>query len=157
MLTNTRTELVLDRNQSLKFSKTRLKIKEPVKMTSVLVVTEDAYEKNSDQGKFIIINFENAIHYLTSIHSYTIDKPEMILVSSNLGEKFGKHLPELKAFCHSNAVPLVLYSPGFSKLSRNIAIKFGFDEYYFGDFTKVFLKKIRFYKKLKVYRCKGTS
>jgi lipopolysaccharide/colanic/teichoic acid biosynthesis glycosyltransferase len=129
--------------------KIRLKLKKARKLFSILFIVEDESRVvHSIRGKFTCVSFERAGSYLNN------NQPDIILVSTDLGHEFGKYMSELKEYGRSKAVPLVLYSPAFSKLGQNIAIRFGFDEYYFGVFSEVFFRKIRFYKKLKSYKCK---
>lgn len=80
--------------------------------------------------------------------------PDLILVSSNLANEFGKHLNDLRSFANKNFIPLLLYSPGFEKIAQNLALSYHFDDYYFGNLSKDFFKRISFYKKLKRYKVK---
>lgn len=117
----------------------------------ILFVDESRVPPVTVQGNVVYTTLADAPLLLTRT------QPDLILVSAELGSEFGKSLTDLKSYGNKHLIPFVLYSRSFSKLNQNIALKFDFDEYYFGEITKEFSKRVRFYKKLKEYRIKNTE
>src|SRR5437879_499990 len=148
-------------NQSLMLSQDTLSIESEIERTPTLqkvlkadvsFITEDESflrKGFADLGaRLSFISIEKAIQ------SFKIKQPALILVSYNLVNIFGMYLDDIKMYANKNGIPLLLYSPAFEKIARNIAVTYHFDDYYFGSFSENFYKRISFYRKLKHYKIK---
>lgn len=89
-----------------------------------------------------------------AVASFNVKKPAIILVSSNLIDRFAAHFDLIRSYSSTNEIPLVLYSLEFEKLAQNIARTYHFDDYYFGNISKKFVKQIHFLKRLKEYKAR---
>lgn len=78
--------------------------------------------------------------------------PDVILVSAALDDYRNTYFSELKAFASRKCIPFILYSRKFNKGSGNVAMEFGFDDYYSGNLAQGFIKKCDFIKRLKLYK-----
>ncbi|HTH57938.1 MAG TPA: sugar transferase [Cyclobacteriaceae bacterium] len=130
----------------------RNQLKSEIFQTRVAYVIEDEdllHKEFTHHGiRFSCVTFDNAIA------SFNDRRPEIILVTSNLIDRFATNLDQLRAYSTSNDIPLVLYSQQFEKLAQNIARTYHFDDYHFGAISRKFVKQIYFLKKLKNYKSK---
>src|SRR5690606_10448701 len=90
--------------------------------------------------------------FLLNAGSRNLFTPDVILISSDLQNYTDKYLIKLKEIALTMTIPFILYSPKFDSLSRNIAMEFGFDDYYAGNLSEGFIKKVEFVTKLKAYK-----
>lgn len=75
--------------------------------------------------------------------------PQAILLSTR---DFSYKFETLKQEAKLRAIPMVLYTPRFENLAKELALKNGLDEYHYGAINDVFLKRTEFIKRLKDYK-----
>ncbi len=110
----------------------------------------DSYDHVPDHN-----NIQETI-YFTSVdingalqHIKTEQLVDAVLINSlNLSE----NISLLKNLAKEKAIPFVIYSSKFEQSAKDIALKFGADEYHYGEITYSFLKRVEFIKKLKDYK-----
>jgi lipopolysaccharide/colanic/teichoic acid biosynthesis glycosyltransferase len=126
----------------------------PPSTKRVLLVAEQDGSENVEVGlegfHLTIISVQNALRF-TRINQED-QAVDVILVSSELGDYTNKYLSDLKAFASKKSIPFILYSKKFSKLSKSVAMEYGFDDYYSGNLAQGLLRKAEFIRKLKVYK-----
>ncbi len=62
------------------------------------------------------------------------------------------NIVELKSLAKTKSIPFIIYSAHFEQSAKDLALKFGADEYHHGGITYSFLKRLEFIKKLKDYK-----
>lgn len=127
-----------------------------VRQHLLFIVENDDLKDEFTRENFHIFfaSVEDACHLLDTSDQGVAYRPNVILVSSSLENYTDKYLIQLKEYAYYNAVPFLLYSPNFDKVARSIGSQFGFDDYYTGNLSANFEKKIEFIKKLKEYKNK---
>ncbi|MBL0744252.1 sugar transferase [Chryseolinea lacunae] len=63
-------------------------------------------------------------------------------------------LQPLKTLAKAQAIPLVVYSAKYDQQCRELALKNGVDDYFYGSITAAYLKRLEFITKLKNYKNK---
>ncbi len=74
---------------------------------------------------------------------------DAILVNS---QNLSDHSIALKNLAKEKSIPFIIYSSKFEQAAKDLALKFGADEYHHGEITYSFLKRVEFIKKLKDYK-----
>ena len=59
---------------------------------------------------------------------------------------------KIKEDAEQAGVPLIIYTPIFSRKASNLSIRLVIDEYFYGDFGNLFQKRIEFLRKVKKYK-----
>lgn len=98
---------------------------------------------------FSCVSFENALKALDK------KNPEAILISSEFRSEFEETILKLKDYATRKKIPFILFSNVLDKGAQQTSKQFGFDDYYCGDLSESFLKKIQLITKLKEYKNKG--
>lgn len=123
---------------------------------NVLFIVEQEYGGSVDFSKNIfLLNYstiDNASALINNTESKLLLFPDIILVSAELENYTDAYLLSIRQFARQNNIPFILYSEKFDRISRNIAVEFGFDDYYTGKLSEAFLKKVNFIKRLKEYK-----
>ena len=131
-----------------------LSLVSPVKASSPLFTKHllriDSYDHVPDHD-----NIQETI-YFTSVdingalqHIKTEKLVDAVLINSlNLSE----HAASLKNLAKEKSIPFIIYSSKFEQSAKDLAFKFGADEYHCGEITYSFLKRVEFIKKLKDYK-----
>jgi len=77
---------------------------------------------------------------------------DAILIQPELGFVNITLLKSLAEMAKQKAIPLILYTPKFRQVARDLALSMGLDEYHYGAITSTLMKKIAFIKKWKEYK-----
>ncbi len=93
---------------------------------------------------FTSVDIDNAMLHIKS--NATLDA--ILINAQNISEK----TTALKNLAKEGSIPLVIYSSKFEQTAKDLALKFGADEYHHGEITYSFLKRVEFIKKLKDYK-----
>jgi lipopolysaccharide/colanic/teichoic acid biosynthesis glycosyltransferase len=127
----------------------------PMAANTLLFVVEKTSFRQYDYQKeglhIYYASIEEASLLLDPLSKSTI-VPEVILVSAELENYTDRYLIQLKEFAAFRCIPFILHSNHFDEISRNIAVEFGFDDYYAGNISEAFMKKVEFVRKMKAYK-----
>jgi lipopolysaccharide/colanic/teichoic acid biosynthesis glycosyltransferase len=82
-----------------------------------------------------------------------IREPGMVLDAIIISpDQLTTNIAFLREIAKQKAVPILLYTPKFEQIAKDLTIKVGLDEYHYGAMSYLFLKKIDFVKRLKTYK-----
>lgn len=152
MLNSTET---LNEIPTLRISSTKATLDYPAKHILFVVETYGKpREEFSKENLFVSFSTVEEATQLVNPELQHLFLPDVILISSDLENYTDKYLLSLKEFSKERGIPFILYSLKFDVMARNIAAQFGFDDYYAGNLSQTFLKKVDFIKKLKEYKNK---
>lgn len=113
----------------------------------VRVSNEVTIETAYDQEK--IFNSFASLDQALSIIEFGLHVPDAVFIDTELSIE---GLMQLKDQCRQKAIPLIFYTKKYEESSKDIALTLGADDYYFGQLTTGFLKRLEFIKKLKEYK-----
>lgn len=124
---------------------------------TILFVVEKSTRSKDDASQDGIYTYYASIDeasLLVDPLSKNLFTPDFIVISSGLENYTDRYLRQLKEFAAFRNIPFILHSASFNTISKNIAVEFGFDDYYTGEISTAFVKKADFIKKLKTYKNK---
>lgn len=98
---------------------------------------------------FSCVSFDHSLSALDD------KKPEAILIAAGFENRYEEIILKLKNYATKQMIPFVLYSNVLEIDAQKMAKKYNFDDYYCGNLTESFLKKIQLITKLKEYKQKG--
>src|SRR6478609_4667897 len=93
---------------------------------------------------FTSVDIEGALQHIKA--DQVVDA--ILINAFNLSD----NVAALKNIAKEKAIPFVIYSASFEQSAKDLALKFGADEYHHGEVTYSFLKRVEFIKKLKDYK-----
>jgi len=67
-------------------------------------------------------------------------------------EHLNTDISEIRTLAKANAIPFVLYTSKFDEVYKDIALRSGVDEYFYGNITQAWIKRLEFINKLKGYK-----
>jgi len=79
-------------------------------------------------------------------------EPDAILVAAEMRHIEQQHFMKIRALANERGLPLILYSGKFDEKYKALAAQLFFDDYYVGNITEAFKKRIDFFKRLKSYK-----
>lgn len=122
--------------------------------TILFVVENPVHSSRNVECEGINIQYTSVdeVSHLLDPLSRKLFIPDVIVVSSELENYTDRYLNQLHELATSRSIPFILHSEKFDQISKNIAVEFGFDEYYSGSISSDFVKKADFIKKLKKYK-----
>lgn len=88
----------------------------------------------------------------TAIKAVEEQQPAAILVWSQLSNNHSSDIQRLRDNAQTHATPFIFYSPEYDAAARKNALKYGFDDYYWGDLPANFSEKVAAIRRIKEYR-----
>ena len=120
---------------------------ESAKRVLFIVESTDTIRSMSPQEvRYSYIGLDSAIRAVEE------QLPAAVLVWSQLSKSHSEDVLRLRDHARVNAIPFIFYTPAYSADAKKNAMKFGFDDYYWGDLPANFSDKIAAIRRIKEYK-----